>query len=152
MARRRRRDRDGAGRHVRRRRHRLAKGITVLVFPAEKTQPVFSRNAPPLGTAPESRELGGDWGTLRAFRIRSPFGHDSLYAVLTGHPAAGAKAALLLDGDDTPRSLDSFPYEFSVYPLPQDQDLVFRLKLTDSQGRETVTDPVRLAGTPASSP
>ena len=125
------------------------KGITVLVFPAAPAQPVFSAAAPPLGTAPETRDLGGDWGTLHAFRIRSPFGHDSLYAVLTGHPPAGAKAALLLDGDDVPRSLDSFPYEFTVYPWPLDKEMAFRLRLTDAQGRETVTDPVRLAGTPS---
>ncbi len=121
------------------------KGITVLTFPAEKTVSAPSQNSAPLTAKPEKRELGGDWGTLHAFRIRSPFGKDSLYIVLTGHPQAGAKAELMLENSAEKQSLNSFPYEFSVYPWPQDKDASFRLKLTSTSGAETLTDPIVLS-------
>ena len=122
------------------------KGITVLTFPAEKAQPVISQSAPALETKPVKLELGGDWGSLNAFRIRSPFGKDSLYVVLTGHPKTGCKVELQVEGDTSKnRALDSFPYEFTVYPWPQDKEAVLKVKLTDGAGKETVSEAIHLA-------
>jgi hypothetical protein len=122
------------------------KGMTVISFPAEKAQSVISQAAPVLETKPETRDLGGDWGTLHAFRIRSPFGKDSLYVVLTGHPKDGAKAELVLDGDNAaPQVLNSFPYEFTVYPWPEDKDIAFHLTLTDADGHQSTSDTIALA-------
>jgi hypothetical protein len=122
-----------------------AKGLTVVILPAEKVQSVISQVAPALEAKPVEQDLGGDWGLLHAFRIRSPFGKDSIYVVLTGQPKAGAKAELVLDGDaGAPHIVDSFPYEFSIYPLPQDKDAVFHLKLTDAEGHQSVSSNITL--------
>ncbi len=62
----------------------------------------------------------GAWGTLHAFRIRSPFGDDSVFVTLPVDAVPGAVATLKLGGGATPAVLrdDAFPYEFSLGPVP----------------------------------
>lgn len=110
---------------------------------------------PPVAAKPITADLSKEWGKLQAWRIRSPFGKDSLYIALTGRPAAGATVELLLD-DSTiaaaaPRLVDRFPYEITVYPFPHDSDARFRLRLTavggDKATSTTTTDTFILPGT-----
>ncbi|HEY9248619.1 MAG TPA: hypothetical protein VIO38_05790, partial [Rariglobus sp.] len=102
---------------------------------------------PPVAAKPLAVDLGNDWGKLLAWRIRSPFGHDSIYVCLDGRPSGEARAELLLEGDDAPpRKVTRYPYEFSVYPLPTDQNIAFRLRFTDSTGAVTTSDRFELAG------
>ncbi len=93
---------------------------------------------------PVVQTLPGAWGSMHAFRIRSPFGSDSLFVVLTGRPAGDVSAKLLLDGAPAVTKA-TYPYEFSVYPWPMDQQMHFRLELTE--GTSTVSVQATLPGT-----
>lgn len=103
-------------------------GMATLSLPAERRE-AFPQAAP-LKQGHAKRDLGGPWGELHAFRIRSPFGSDALYVVLTGEPPQGARATLELEGS-APQKLvrERFPYEFSVYPLPQAEEMKFRVRM-----------------------
>jgi hypothetical protein len=119
-----------------------AKGLIALAFPArEKKQTPI----PPLQNGRASVKLPGDWGTAEAFRIRSPFGEDSLYVVLTGRPTAGAEATLQMDGAD-PVTAKVYPYEFTIYPWAMDREMKFTLRLKTADGQVTGTQPVVLSG------
>lgn len=123
-----------------------ARGTVVLSF-ATHGQPAVP-TVPVLDTRPVEQTLTGDWGTLHAFRIRSPFAKDSLYVVLTGRPAKGSRAQLVLDGQSNAApEATSYPYEFSVYPLPMNADLTFHLVCTDAAGKATESRPITLKGT-----
>ena len=87
---------------------------------------------------------------MYAFRTRSPFGSDSLSVMLSGRPLAGGTANLLLNGVAA-GSKTAYPYEFSVYPWPMNQDMQFSLQLI-TNGATTTTTPVTLPGTTASAP
>ncbi|NQU43547.1 DUF2341 domain-containing protein, partial [bacterium] len=54
-------------------------------------------------------DLPGTWEELHAFRIRSPFGNDSLYVCLTGGPESGATVTMDLTGSSTQQDTD-YPY------------------------------------------
>jgi hypothetical protein len=99
----------------------------------------------PLTASPTNQTLAGQWGTMHAFRTRSPFGSDSLFVVLTGRPAGAASATLLLDGAP-PVTKSEYPYEFSVYPWSMNQDLRFTLQLV-SGATTNYSTAVSLAGT-----
>lgn len=101
---------------------------------------------PALETAPAAVKLDGDWGTLHAFRIRSPFGKDSLYVVLTGRPSKSGSVQLHLEDEEKPREAQSFPYEFSVYPWATDRDMTFRVVCTDGSGGSVESAPITLKG------
>jgi RNAse (barnase) inhibitor barstar len=119
-----------------------ARKLVALRFTTQ-SRDVFPREVA-LTSTPVTQTLPGAWGTLHAFRIRSPFGSDSLFVIVTGRPPATASAKLLLDGAP-PVSKTFYPYEFSVYPWPMDQEMRFRLELTD--GTITYSSPVVLPGT-----
>jgi hypothetical protein len=122
-----------------------AKGLVALSLPA-KMQPATA--VTPLQGGRVSQKLAGEWGTLEAFRIRSPFGKDSLYAVLTGRPADGAMATLQIEGQ-TPLECKTYPYEFSVYPVAMNRDLKFTVQIRNADGTATTSQPLELKGTPS---
>jgi hypothetical protein len=113
-----------------------AKGLVALSFPAAK-QTV--RQVPPLENGRTSQKLEGEWGTLEAFRIRSPFGKDSLYVVLTGRPTEGATATLQVEGQE-PMERKTYPFEFSVYPVSMDKDLKFTVQTRTADGKNRFVD------------
>jgi len=122
-----------------------ARGLVALSF-AAAPDPAVGRQFPPVAAGHVVQNLPAPFEQMHAFRIRSPFGKDSLYVVLTGKPRS-AVAAIELDGAAAaPREVRQHPYEFSVYPWPMDRDMTFRLKLTDAAGKTQTTAPVTLPG------
>ena len=120
-----------------------AHGLVALSFAA---RPEVRAPIPPLRNGRASQKLDGDWGALEAFRIRSPFAKDSLYVVLTGRPADGARATLQIEGKE-PLESASYPFEFSVYPIPMEQDVSFTVRMTGADGKVSVSQPMTLGGT-----
>ncbi|AHF89370.1 hypothetical protein OPIT5_02910 [Opitutaceae bacterium TAV5] len=87
------------------------------------------------------------WGEGRAFRIRSPYGTDSLYVALSGRPDGG-KVTLLPDDDSTaPAQAIRYPYELSQADIPLSRDLRFRLRLERPGQPATETPLISLPGT-----
>ncbi len=100
-----------------------AQSLVALRLPAAEYNPNFSAT-PIKGQAHISMRVSEKFGDLHFFRIRSPFGKDSIFAVLTGGiDAANTKLTLRLNAPikQVLQKLES-PYEFSIYPLPQDCD------------------------------
>ena len=94
-------------------------------------------------------QLAKPWKEAHAFRIRGPFGQDSLYVVLMGHPADGAQAKLIFDdksANPTPMTSSSFPHEFLLYPVAMDQDLKFHLQLQDANKKTITTQSMMMYG------
>ena len=97
-------------------------GIRTLAFDAKPRR--VRPELPPLKAKPVMQEVNDVWGTCHAYRIRSPFGSDSLYVVFTGEPPEDAVATLRLEGDSAgKRTKDFYPYEFTVYPWPMGDDM-----------------------------
>lgn len=121
------------------------RGLVALRYVSEEPEPMA---LPPVAAQPIAVDLGEPWGTLRVWRIRSPFQKDSLFVSLSGRPKQGSKVTLVagkgLSGD---LEADQFPYEFSIYPIPANQTLSFRLRLTHFDGTQTLSDVFNLAGT-----
>ncbi|MFH1497565.1 MAG: hypothetical protein ABII82_07035, partial [Verrucomicrobiota bacterium] len=104
---------------------------------------------PPVAAEPLRAGLGVPWGDVLAWRIRSPFGRDSIYVCLDGRPDEGARVELLLEEDDPaagPRVANRFPFEFTVHPLPPEQSARFRLRLTAPDGTATLSPRFELPG------
>ncbi len=69
----------------------------------------------PLAGAHQHAEAGA-FGEAHAFTIRSPWGKDARYAVLTADAIPGAKVTFACGGAE--RVCERFPYEASFYPVP----------------------------------
>ena len=78
-------------------------------------------------------DLADGWGDMHAFRIRSPFGKDSLYVVLTdGQGKENSKVELEITSPSKQTiTVDAFPYEFSIYPIAQDKPITFSVKIIE---------------------
>ncbi len=123
-----------------------AQGLIALALPAQVSEP-----APPpmLSEGRLERELDPTWGRLHAFRIRGPFGNDSLYVFATGRPPGG-RVTLQLDGDTQGSRVDTdYPYEFSIYPWAMQTDMTFRLTLEAPDGSTVRTESMTLPGSKA---
>lgn len=74
----------------------------------------------------ESSKLPKGWGEMHAFRIRGPFGKDSIYVVFTGgFESKDAKISLNIKSPQSSITRGYYPYEISVYPLSPESDIVF---------------------------
>ncbi|MDR1282157.1 MAG: hypothetical protein LBK99_15255 [Opitutaceae bacterium] len=87
------------------------------------------------------------WGEGRAFRIRSPYGADSLYVALSGRPDGGKVTLLPDDGSVAPAQVSRYPYELSQTDIPLTRDIRFRLRLERPGQPATETPPLSLPGT-----
>jgi len=117
------------------------------VFRFRSDIPTGFAHAAPLRTLPVSLDLQKPWGKLQAVRIRSPFGHDSLYVFATG--TTGSSATIKFDDDKLPeQSLAEPPFEFTVYPIPMSEGVTFRVDFANPDGSRFETNPITLPGTP----
>ena len=112
------------------------RGLVALAYPAKSR--AAAPTLPPT-PAPLVADLPEGHGKLLAWRIRSPFGKDSLYLCLDGGPERGGKVELLLDGQP-PQTVTRYPYEFTVHPLAPDAPATFRIRLTTTSGESITTD------------
>ncbi|OAM91812.1 hypothetical protein OH491_25345 [Termitidicoccus mucosus] len=120
-------------------------GWAVLSFDARRED--FWPSMKPLETAPVKLDLPEGWGEGRAFRIRSPFGFDSVFVALTGRPAQGHARLVFDDGGLPPINCDTFPYEFTAADISPSQDITLRLRLELPGQAAIETPPVTLKGT-----
>ncbi|WP_276485824.1 hypothetical protein [Paraflavitalea pollutisoli] len=113
-----------------------AKGMVALSVPLKATnKPAVQA---PVQHGMQVIDLGAPYGKCYVFRIRSPFGWDSIYGYLEAGPVDGASISFSLAG--TQVSKDSYPYEWSVYKLPAGKPLTGKLQLKGSDGKLTTTN------------
>ncbi len=108
-----------------------ALGLIAVKIPAAKFDVDFSQPPLPAESQIHDRNLhNAVWKELHAYRIRGPFGKDALYVILPTANLIRAKVTLLINGKES-IVCDKFPYEFSVYPVAQDFDLSFKVKVEE---------------------
>lgn len=99
----------------------------------------------PLKTQPVSfKPDNSAWGEGRLFRIRSPFGKDSVYLVLSGRAQDGVMRVRVTDaegGEIAALESAAYPYEVSHYGIAPQEDAIvtLELQLPDSAQTETLT-------------
>jgi len=76
-------------------------------------------------------KLGEGWEELHLFRIRGPFGKDSVYAVLICKSDKKAKLTLHLENDGKDYVCSRYPYELSIYPIAQNEDAKFSITIEE---------------------
>jgi len=104
------------------------KGIRAYSFPLASIQ--AAKELAPIKNGLQEVDLGAPWGKLYAFRIRSPFGWDSVYAYLSTASAPGAEVELELNGDvPTLEKRVAYPFEWSFTRLDPAKPISINLKL-----------------------
>ncbi len=110
-----------------------AMSLVAVRIPAAETD-VEKAAQPIAGKAHfEQKNIGEGWGDLHFFRIRGPFGKDSIYVVLTdGAEKKNAKATLNIEEPSRQSlSVAEYPFEFSVYPLDMDKNIKVSVTLEE---------------------
>lgn len=118
-------------------------GLLAVRYEAEYSD--VGASIPPLREGRIEQKLPAPWQSVHAFRIRSPFGKDGIYVVLTGKPENGVSATLALNGEVVTDK--SFPYEFVVYPVAMEEDAELTLTLREANGRTTKVEKMKFHGT-----
>ncbi|MBO9633043.1 MAG: hypothetical protein J7578_07975 [Chitinophagaceae bacterium] len=100
------------------------KGLTAISFPLSHTNqdPVFTtvKDGMKIG------DLGEPWGKMFLFRIRAPFGWDSMYGCMETAPIDGAQVTVTCNG----RSVTSttYPFEWSFPKLGMGEKATLRIQ------------------------
>jgi len=113
-------------------------GLIAMRIPAELYNSDYTAK-PIIGEAHiVQKNIGKGWGDLHSFRIRGPFGKDSVFVILTGGRTAKGKVVLKLSSPTAQISEKTyFPFEFSIYPLPQDADISLGVEILED-GKEPI--------------
>lgn len=115
-----------------------AKGITAVSFPLAVTSAETA--LPPVKDGMKVVELGEPWGKLFLFRIRSPFGWDSIYGFLETAPINGAAVTVNCNQQTITKNAYPFEWSFPRLDMKEKMELKIRLQSGDQKVREeTVT-------------
>jgi hypothetical protein len=108
-----------------------AKGFTALSIPlsAKQVPPAVQ----PVNGGMKVVDLGEPWGKCYVFRIRSPFGWDSIYGYLETAPLQGATATITVNGKTD--SKNAYPYEWSFHSIDTNAKVTCTLQLTLPGGK-----------------
>ncbi len=117
-----------------------ALSLVALKIPAENFDPQIKSQ--PLGEGAHivKQNLANGWKDLHVFRIRSPFGKDSIFAVITGalyRENASVKMIMKINGKSQTLQRDFYPFEFSVYPVSQNDDVELEFEISE-KSKETI--------------
>ncbi|MNK00527.1 hypothetical protein D3C87_183120 [compost metagenome] len=112
-----------------------AKGLVAYSFPLKEN--AVKKELLPIKEGIKEVNLGAPWGTLYAFRIRSPFGWDSIYTYLSTSPLIGAEAELIFnDNIADAKKCTSYPYEWSFSKIDPNQPISISLNLKNKGSDE----------------
>lgn len=104
------------------------KSVSALSFPL--STPFKETKTTKLPQGMYTTTVDSTWGTFYVFRIRSPFGWDSIYAYLDTPPLENAEANLSSNIDATAVQRVAYPYEWSLKKIHYGQQVVLDLQLT----------------------
>ncbi|WEK37691.1 MAG: hypothetical protein P0Y53_09270 [Candidatus Pseudobacter hemicellulosilyticus] len=110
------------------------KGAVAISFPLQQ-QTNFTTPLP-LREGMVVIDMGEPWGQLRFFRIRSPFGWDSIFGFAETGPLDGAQATATCNGQTL--TLNSYPYEWSFVRIAPMQKASVTVTLTTADGKKQV--------------
>lgn len=111
------------------------KGMIAYSFPLQADK--VEKELLPVKEGMKEINLGTPWGTLYAFRIRSPFGWDSIYTYLSTSPLTGAEAELVINDDAaTAVKCLTYPYEWSFNKIDPHQPVSISVNLKSKDKNE----------------
>lgn len=115
-----------------------SKGFTALSLPLA-AKPAPSSLAPVAGGM-KVIDMGAPFGKCYLFRIRSPFGWDSIYGYLEAGPVEGAVVTATFNGNTFTK--EAYPYEWSFYKITAGQPVkgVVQLRTADGKIKETTVE------------
>lgn len=102
------------------------KGFKALAFPLAESRKEISY--PVLEEGMQVVDMGEPFGKVFLFRIRSPFGWDSVYGFAETPPVKGQKLTMSVECNEQSRIVCSYPFECSFYKLSLDEEA--RIKVT----------------------
>jgi hypothetical protein len=114
------------------------KGITAVSFPLAATS--TDTALPLVKDGMKVVELGEPWGKMFLFRIRSPFGWDSIYGFLETAPIGGA--VITVNCNQQTITKKAYPFEWSFPKLGMNEKMELKIKLQSGENKvreETVT-------------
>lgn len=121
------------------------KGLVAYSFPLKTN--VVEKDIPLINAGMQEINLGAPWGTLYAFRIRSPFGWDSIYTYLSTSPITGAEAELIINDDaSTAVKRLAYPYEWSFNKIDPYKPVNISVNLKSKDRNEVRQVHLTLAG------
>lgn len=116
-----------AGRHV----TLDAKGFAAIAFPLSGKQ--SNRKIAPLKNGMQVIDFGPGIGKFYAFRIRSPFGWDSVYGYFESIESEGATASVTIN--HTEETKNTYPYEWSYHPLNMKESAAIKIQVKTKSGK-----------------
>lgn len=104
------------------------KNVTAISFPLTDSQ--VEVKVPKIANGMQTISVDNNWGKLYVFRIRSPFGWDSIYAYMEASPLNNSKASLQTNLNGQKIERIAYPYEWSLTRIPYDKEVTLSLDLT----------------------
>lgn len=112
------------------------KGIKIISFPISKTSSLFEEK--PVENGMKIVNIGKS-NKLYLFRIRSPFGWDSVYGYIDTFLPKNTSAKLeLLNTNENNSFVKNFPYEWSFVKIKENQPI--KLKITIKEGDNKILE------------
>ena len=115
-----------------------AKGFRAVAFPLPKTKAAAS--VPALSKGMKVLDGGATFGKIFIFRIRSPFGWDSVYGFAETAPLKGKKLSVKVECNGKPAEISDYPFEWSFYRLGMDEKASLKIVLSEEGREDTVRE------------
>lgn len=115
-----------------------AKGFRAVAFPLPKTKAAAS--VPALSKGMKVLDGGATFGKIFIFRIRSPFGWDSVYGFAETAPLKGKKLSVKVECNGKPAEVSAYPFEWSFYRLGMDEKASLKIVLSEEGREDTVRE------------
>lgn len=103
------------------------KGFRALALPI--AFPVKETVIPVLKKGLEIIDMGEPFGRVFIFRIRSPFGWDSVYAFAETPPVKGNNMSMTVECNTQQESVSVYPFECSFYKLPNNENAKVKISV-----------------------
>lgn len=118
-----------------------AKGFRAVAVPLKK--PYTAPQYKPLVNGMQVIDMGKPWGKIFVYRIRSPFGWDSMYGFAETGPLKYAAIQVLCNGET--KNILSYPFEWSFYKIKMEDKVEMVINLKTGDGK-VVTKKVMVNG------
>ena len=118
-----------------------AKGFMAVAFPLPKSKAAAS--APALSKGMKVLDGGETFGKIFLFRIRSPFGWDSVYGFAETAPRKDRKLSVRVECNGKPAEVSSYPFEWSFCKLGMDEEASLKIVLSED-GKEDIVREVTM--------
>jgi hypothetical protein len=114
-----------------------AKGFTAISFPL--AQKSIKPEVEPVRDGMKILDLGEPWGKVFTYRIRSPFGWDSIYGFAETAPITDANVEISYKGKAITKT--AYPFEWSIYKIDPKEKVELKIKFTSNGTvkEETIT-------------